>query len=100
MSSFEEASKVFENSFLKDDYFDSISAEFAKNASLSTVVDFINRNLSKAGLGEFVKSSQKSAEQIITERFASAKDVKDFNKKSNKENLKKEKKENLKKKDK
>lgn len=37
MSSFEEASKVFENSFLKDDYFDSMSAEFAKNSLIKII---------------------------------------------------------------
>jgi len=37
MSSFEEASKVFENSFLKDDYFDSISAEYAKNSLIKII---------------------------------------------------------------
>ncbi|MEA1920562.1 MAG: ATP-binding protein, partial [Campylobacterota bacterium] len=37
MSSFEKASKVFEHSFLKDDYFESISSEFVKNTLLKTI---------------------------------------------------------------
>ena len=37
MSSFEEASKVFESSFEKDDYFESINAEFAKNTLLKII---------------------------------------------------------------
>lgn len=37
MSSFEKAAKVFENTFLKDDYFESMSAEFAKNSLLHAI---------------------------------------------------------------
>jgi predicted AAA+ superfamily ATPase len=37
MSAFEKASKVFESSFLKDDYFESMSAEFAKNSLIHAI---------------------------------------------------------------